>query len=377
MRTICFLSSMHTPYDKRVFDKEAISLRQAGFDVIHIAPAEGDVVIERGVKVIPYQRPRGLFDRVLQLPRLYRLAAQVDADFYHCNEVDSWLVGVCLKVLRGKRVVFDVHEHYPATFLAKRLPTVFRPVVANLIRLWLRLLIPLTDRIVFAQLSVRRDYPTARDKGIVVCNYAFRPDVTESEEPRSLESVTAVHLGLFNRSRGWPQLLEALARMKFQASSIHIIGEFNDGSQKAFEERGRELGVEARTHFEEWLPYEEAFKRLREADIGLILFQPGSQNHVHAMPHKMFDYMAAGLALLAPQFSVEVSAIVREVDCGLLVDPADPADIARALDELASNPDVRRRMGQNGREAILTRYNWENEAAKLIAMYRELEMELS
>ena len=114
---VCFLSAKHSPLDKRVFDKEAASLAQHGFEVVHLAPQTGAAEwVQRQVRLVTYAPPRRTFDRLLQLPRLYRLAARVNADCYHCNEVDSWLVGVLLKLMRGKKVVFDVHEHYPSMF---------------------------------------------------------------------------------------------------------------------------------------------------------------------------------------------------------------------------------------------------------------------
>ncbi|NOX62607.1 MAG: glycosyltransferase family 4 protein [Chloroflexi bacterium] len=378
MSTICFLSAMHPPRDKRVFDKEAVSLANAGFRVVHIAPSEEEAFVEQGVMVTPYPRPARLLDRLLQLPRLYRMAARVDADFYHCNEVDSWLVGVFLKVLRGKKIIFDVHEYYPATFLAGRLPPTLRPLIAGLLRLLFRLLLPFTDRLVLAQASMARDYPGAAEKSIVVGNFSPRPDPSPIETSATVEDnrVTAVHLGLISRVRGWPVLLEAFARVKSQKLRLHIIGEFNDGSREAFEAASRALGLNDRIVIDDWMPFTEAFQCLQAADIGLILFQPGRENHVYAMPHKMFDYMSAALAVLAPDFAIELRSIIKETGCGLLVDPSDPDDIARALDDLASDPEKRQRMGRQGREAVLTRYNWENEAAKLIAMYRDLEKEI-
>jgi len=371
---------MHPPFDKRVFGKEAVSLAEAGFEVIHLAPGDERCNRRHGVQVITYRPPQGLLDRALQLPRLYRLAERVDADCYHCNEVDSWFVGAALKLFRRKQVVFDVHEHYPSTFLAGRTSARLRPLVAGLVQFAFRLLTPLTDRIVLAKRTVADDFAhDEAEKLVLVLNYSPRP--TETTGPSSAsptdEAVTAIHLGLISRVRGWLQLLDALKQARLSHLRLHIIGEFNDGSLADFQAQVQAYGLEDRVLVEDWMPYDEAFARLLAADIGLLLLQPGRLNHVYAFPHKVFDYMAAGLPVVVPKFAVEIAPLVQEANCGLLVDPADSVDIARTLDELASNPDVRRRMGQNGREAILTRYNWENEAAKLIAMYRELEKGLS
>ena len=66
---------------------------------------------------------------------------------------------------------------------------------------------------------------------------------------------------------------------------------------------------------------------------------------------------------------------MRETEAGLIVDVSDPAAIAEAFDRLANDPELRRRLGENGRKAVLETYNWGAEAERLIAFYRGLEGE--
>lgn len=370
---------MHPPLDKRVFDKEAISLAKNDFDVLHIAPDEvASEWNKDGIKIIAYFNSRRILGRIFHTLRLYKYACKIDADVYHCNEVDSWLVGMLLKFAHGKRIVFDVHEHYPSAFAESRFPLWMRPFVSGAIRLGFRALAPFTDRLVFAKRSVAIDFPGTEHKQVLVQNFtslayqnAERQEVARNREATD-NTVTAIHLGLISRVRGWPQLLEALARAQSQNLHLHIVGTFNDGSQAEFEKRVSELGLAARVRVEEWMPFAQAYERILASHIGLVLFQPGIQNHVYALPHKMFDYMLAGLPVIAPGFAVEVAPIIQEADCGILLDPSDSQQIANALDRLAVNPQERERLGENGRRAVLEQYNWEAEAEKLISMYVEL-----
>src|SRR5215831_11496675 len=169
---VCFLSAKHSPLDKRVFDKEATSLAQHGFEVVHLAPHTGAAEwVQHQVRLVTYAPPRRTFDRLLQLPHLYRLAAKMDADCYHCNEVDSWLVGVLLKLMRGKKVVFDVHEHYPS-MLAESLSLAWlQPYAAWMMCLGFRLLALFTDRIVFAKKFISEDFAGSETKHVLVENF--------------------------------------------------------------------------------------------------------------------------------------------------------------------------------------------------------------
>lgn len=374
---ICFVSSMHPAKDKRVFDKEAVSLAQAGFSVSHLCPGTpGEAGVERGVRIRTYSRPAGIIGRLKQLLMLYRLAREEDADVYHCNEVDSWGVGVALRVLRRKRCVFDVHEHYPSTFAQSRFPLWMQPAVAGTVRLIFRLLTPFTDRIVLAKRSVADDFHIDKWRKVLVQNYTPLSGLNFANDTSSRsasEQYTLVHLGLFSKMRGWPQVLEAIAMMHHRNLRLLVIGEINDGSGAEFQLRVQQLGLTDTVSQLDWMPFEQAFAHLLQADIGLIAFQPGVLNHVYAMPHKMFDYMAAGMAVMLPSFAVEVAPVVQDSGCGVLIDPADPQDIAAKLDALLADPVEMRAMGQRGRQAVRQRYNWEAEATHLIAMYKGME----
>lgn len=376
---ICLLSSMHPPNDKRVHDKEARSLAKAGFEVVHICPSanaetDGQLRMVDGVGIRQYASRKGLCARIRQLGRLYRMAKAENADAYHCNEVDSWFVGVLLKIRRGKICVFDVHEHYPSTFAESRFPKFLQPAVAGSVRLVFKILLPFTDRIVLAKRTVSDDFRCRDDKKVLVQNFTPRESLAIAGERAVREpgaSLTVVHLGLFSKVRGWPEVLEALAQTNHQVR-LQVIGTINDGTYDEFQARVGALDLQDRVQVFDWMPFDEAFGYLLRADIGLIAFQPHIQNHIFAMPHKLFDYMAAGMSVLMPKQAVEVAPIVYEAQCGILIDPSDPNDIAVGIDTLFHDAQAAHAMGQRGQDAVMHIYNWETEAQKLIEMYQSL-----
>ena len=165
-------------------------------------------------------------------------------------------------------------------------------------------------------------------------------------------------------------MLAALA-LAPEATRLCLIGRFTDGSEEDFVTQATALGLPGRIERLPWLPHEQALARLAGCDIGLVLFQPGEENHRLALPHKLFDCMLAGLPVIAPAFATEVAAVVREAGCGELVETADPGAIAAAVARLA-DPARRTALGEAGRRAALGRFGWAGEAAKLVALYRRL-----
>ena len=376
---VCFLSSLHPPFDKRVFEKEARSLAAAGFEVIHVAPGNIETQLKHGVLIKTYENRKGILGRAFSILALCRKAGSVDADVYHCNEVDSWIAGLLLKILRRGRVIFDVHEHYPTIFGYGRFPSWLQTISAITIRILFRCLTPFTDYLIFAKKSVARDFPNCEGKSAIVYNYTpvynenIRiVDVTSNVRNTFDGKFTAVHLGLFNKNRGWLQLLYALTKIDIPNFQFVSIGIINDGSEKKFWETAEELGVEKRITLKPWLPFEEAYWHLLCSQVGLVLFQPEDLNNVYAFPHKLFDYMLAGLPVIVPEFAIEITPIVKKYSCGILVDSTNSDDIANAINSMGVSEKERISMGIRGREAVIKECNWESQGEKLVKAYRVL-----
>jgi glycosyltransferase involved in cell wall biosynthesis len=364
--------------DKRVFDKEARTLVASGYHVTHLSPGDGSVREVDGVKIVTYQGRKGIFGRLTQLVKLYRLARKLDADVYHCNEVDSWMIGAALRILKGKICVFDVHEHYPEDFAENYARKWAQPVIRVIIATLINVLSRMASGVVLAKSSLEQDFShLPKDRVHLVENFVSLAALESAPRDEVREPpLKLIHLGLIGRLRGWPQLLKALTMARCQSVQLLILGATNDGSEQELRDEIECLRLANRVRYEAWLPYEEAMAQVRLSDVGLIIFQPGLFNHVHALPHKMFDYMAGELVVIAPAFAEEVAAIVRDAQCGLLIDPSAPSSIAEAIDHLCDNLDQLQLLGRSGRAAVLSRYNWEAEAEKLLAMYGKFEQQL-
>ena len=89
---------------------------------------------------------------------------------------------------------------------------------------------------------------------------------------------------------------------------------------------------------------DEVMADLDDARVGLVLFQP-HPNHCHSLPNKIFEYMAAGVAVVASNFPLWTQILERS-GCGVTVDPRDPRAIASAIREVVEDPARAQEMGR-------------------------------
>ena len=360
---IAHLTSAHPRDDVRVFLKECRSLAQAGHAVtLVVADGLGDDN-RSDVAIRDAGAPSGRASRMLAAPRrIYRLAVEIDADVYHLH--DPELLPLCpLLKRRGKRVIFDAHEDVPKQILGKHyLPQILRGVVATSFAIFERLACRYVDGVIAATPTIREKFRRFHNLVEDVNNF---PILGELDPPadRAFGGGNVCYIGSIAGIRGIREIVRALELCKTDARLI-LAGGFAEADTEvevratAGWARVEDLGVVGRAGVRDVLARSVA---------GLVTLYPTS-NYIESLPIKMFEYMAAGIPVIASEFPLW-REIVEASGCGICVNPHDPTAIASAIDSYVLDPARAREMGDNGRRAVLERYNWRREELKLLVFY--------
>ena len=368
---ITHISIIHRPFDGRIFAKQCRALAAEGHDVNLVvggAPNDDiDGVRFHTIAGDPSRPPaRRQFSRFL---RASVWAFRLRPSTFHLHDPHLIPLGVVLK-LAGSRVVYDVHEDYPAHARTK--------LAAHPFRGWLkacmwealeRLAARTLDRFVCISPVIAERFP--RSRTIVVGNFplnetfasasangVFRP---YSERPR-----TILFHGMLSDVRGGWDLLQAIELVPAELDCrLRLVGAFKQPELER-------TAVQAdRVEVIPWQPFDRVLRELFTARAGLALFHP-QPNHMDPIgSNKLFEYMAAGLPVITSDLP-SWRAIVTGTGCGLVADPRDPAAIAAAIEYLLTHPEEAEAMGQRGRAAVRDRFNWDGEGARLLSLYRGL-----
>jgi glycosyltransferase involved in cell wall biosynthesis len=368
---IIHLSTVHPPDDIRILRKMCRTLAQSGYQTTCIVPARPDQTRvddrQEGVRVCQLPPRTGRLTRIVNQFRLLRLALQMQGSLYHFHDPELIPLGILLKLL-GKRVIYDVHEDVPKQILSKywipprlrRIVSVAASVVESIGNLF-------WDGVVAATPSIARRFPPQRT--VIVQNFPLREEIeTGVARPFVDRQPQAIYAGAITEERGIRQIIGALALLpESRPLRLALVGNFRPAT--LLDEIQAEPGWQ-RVDNHGWCRREDVRRLTDDARAGIVTFLP-SPNHVEAQPNKLFEYMSAGIPVIAADFPLW-RQIVDGAGCGLLVDPHSPEQLHAAIERLVNDPQLAQEMGERGRVAVEEKFNWDVEARVLLQFYQRL-----
>jgi glycosyltransferase involved in cell wall biosynthesis len=368
---VCLLTTVHSASDTRIFHKEAQTLAAAGYRVTLVAPGDADGRARRtreaGVDVVYLPLPKGRLSRMLAGSlRALTAALSLGAQAYHIHDPELLPAGLALRLL-GRRVLYDVHEDYPEQILSKHYLSWFlRRPIARAFSALEKAVAAHLDGIVCATDTIAGKF--SRGRVVTVRNYPTlevpspKPQASRRDGVFRLAHVSAT----LSEERGITNLVRAMEILG-DGFELVLAGRF---ASVAYEKRVRELAGFRRVSFLGTVPHSGIRDLYAGCDCGIVCLLP-LKRYQESLPVKLFEYMQAGLAVVASDFP-GFREIVESSRCGVCVDPSRPVAIASGVSRLAADTGLARQMGDRGRVAVLARYNWEKEGERLVSFYRQL-----
>ncbi|HLQ71394.1 MAG TPA: glycosyltransferase [Bacillota bacterium] len=368
-KKVVHMTTVHHPFDTRIYHKECQSLQQAGFDVSLITQIDPKAIPENeDIHFIPLKkRKRRLQRMLLSTWEAYRKAKRTKADCYHIHDPELLPVGWLLKT-KDNTVIYDIHEDYVTSITQK-------DYMIKIARSFFARVYQFAEKLFSRKMNLclaEKYYADKYPNGICILNYPKINDklMSVSKESQPIED-KLLYTGNVSVDRG--AFIHARLLTLDPSITIHCIGKCpgslaQEMATLAGDEADR-LHIEGIDTFIEREAIDDKYIE-RNWLAGLALFPP-TEHYMRKELTKFFEYMVAEIPIICSDFPVW-RAFMERYECGLAVNPDNADEVRNAIRYLRENPNEARRMGHNGKRAVMEKLNWKHEAKILIHWYNDL-----
>jgi glycosyltransferase involved in cell wall biosynthesis len=369
---VAIVTSIHADFDARIW-RHARSLAETGCEVVLICPwAVRDGEVREGVELRPFPRARRRRIRPLVIPfrlgrRLLSVLRRVDLVHFHDIDILPWMTLVSLV----RPVVYDVHENYPDEMLIRTwIPRPLRRPLYHVVRLTEAALSSVVRNCVLVAPSQDPRFASRRLRVIHIRNYATSKLLAGVRDDYLSRKNVVVFTGANHDHNGSMLLLDIAARCRERGLDLTFLvtNRFvSERFRREFMEKAERLGLGDRLVVRPTVVAHEIMTLLNE---GTVAISPNLRVRTQEMGihTKLFEYMAAGLPIVASDLAHQVE-LIGGARAGLLARPEDPDSFVAALARLVGDRAHARELGLNGQRTFLERYCWESQVPSLLQFY--------
>ncbi|MEJ5287393.1 MAG: glycosyltransferase [Bacteroidota bacterium] len=252
-----------------------------------------------------------------------------------CSDVYSLPLGVKFKKKYNAKLIYDSREIYSALASLNEKP--FKQFV---LKYFERINVKNVDAIIVTgdldKEYLSKLFPKKRIE--VVYNYPKKIDTLKPVDLRkkfglSEKNILAIYQGVLLKGRGIELCVSSLK----YAEELHLIIAGSGSMEKEYQDLAKNLALDERVHFLGQIPYEKLLQYTSGCDVGLCLIEPISFSYKLALPNKLFEYVQAGIPVLATNLPA-ISRVFKSFRIGELVEPnVTPKDLSEAIVSVASN----------------------------------------
>lgn len=384
------------PPDSRV-KNEAISLLKAGHQVYLLSVNYGELrKFEEiaGIKVYRIHLPREIYNKLSPLvpilpfygwfwqPAIEKFLLGNKIDILHIHDLP--LVGLGIKIGRKFNIpiVADLHENRPEIMkYYSYTRTLLGRLLIN-IKQWERyqeISVNLVDYLLVVTTEAKNDilkHGISKDKVCVVpntvnlkefLNYPIKKNIIERYRGYFVLS----YLGDTSLRRGTNLLIKAVSIIRDKIKNIKLVlvgGSSDDHYLIYLTERHNLKEI---VDFEGWQDFDLFPSYIKASSI---CFSPLIKNRHHdtTYPEKLFNYMAIGKPVIVSNCRVQ-QRIIEEENCGLVFESGNVHQLCKCILKLYKNNELRKKMGENGKKAVLEKYNWDVTDRDFVDFYNKIQ----
>jgi glycosyltransferase involved in cell wall biosynthesis len=274
----------------------------------------------------------------------------------HACDLDTIFPCYLYKLLFRKKLVFDVFDRYAMVFVPKKFKRFY--LMVN----WLEEnLAANSDVLMTVNEKLLKTFRRTRHGAIIMnCPQDRRVVVSSFRELRKFDEIILIYTGLIRNARSLESVAAAIHNM--DGVQFILAGPIMD------KELLRQLISIPNINYRGLLRPSDALDLEASSDVMIALYDLRDPQISFAIPNKVLESMMCGI----PVISNVAQELIKEVDCGVVVEYGNVDQIRETIIKLRDDPELRKRLGNNGRKAFLEKYNWNAMEQKLYQIYEDL-----
>lgn len=298
-------------------------------------------------------------------------------DAIHIHDLPLARLGYEMGQKYGIPFILDLHENWPALLKISQHTNTFLGKLLSSNAQWVayeKKYVSWADKVIVVvdEAKERIGGLGVDPSRIHVVSNTINPDhFNFPKQEKDGEHFTLVYGGGINYHRGLQTVISALPEIALQVPNVKlwIIGK---GSYvNTLKMQASELDMNNYIEFHDWMPLQDLLKRVSKSDVALIPHIKSAHTD-STVPHKLFQYMYAGIPTLASECD-PLQRILLETSTGIVFKDQDPKDFASKLFRLMHDSYFREHIPVNGRNWVEKKYNWNADAEVLVSIYRKLD----
>jgi len=290
-------------------------------------------------------------------------------DAVHAADFDTFAPALAIAKVTKKPIVYDIFDFYADMIRFPIFPKTSRTFFARLDRY----LMAFADVLILPDDSRREQIGLSiNEESVTIVNAPLDTSPKASILTRRIpESLTIYYGGNISDDRGTDTICEAVrdlpdVRLVIMGPCSVTYGE----RLKSICHKTQNIELHLN-----WIQHSEIIRQTVISDMLFAFYDPNIPNNKYASPNKLFEAMMCSKPILVND-GTSTAKIVREEECGLVVPYGDVDAIKHAILTLKHDPALRKRLGDNGRKAYATKYNWATMEERLLKVYEKLDPQL-
>jgi len=375
---VCLIVSNKFTNDARVY-KEAETLSKNNFKVVVFATnpqkklPEKEIINQFVVKRLPietYKLRLKLHKLVSQfIPALLRLRAE-KAEIYHASDLDTLMIAYLACLGRKTKLIYDSHELWLERQEIFGSASILTRSIYRFMLLQEKMLINKVDLVITVSDSIaqylKNHYRIKKPEIVRNCPRLLtreRNQIFKDKFNLSNKKIV-LYQGNLTKERGLMELVEST---QWFSEDVVLILMGEGDLIKELKNYVKLKSLDKKVFFHEPVPLQDLSKYTASAEIGVIPYLNLSLNHYFSLPNKLFEYLHAGLPVVASNFP-EISRIINSEKVGVTFNPSDPKDISAKINSVFSNQKKYKNMKERSIK-VAKKYTWENESKVLLRAY--------